>query len=137
MTHQNFWLLLIKGFLQHLICHPDNNIVEMEIRIQFPLAYWENIIPTYMVYQIGFIPSDGGSCLRLILPNILARKKGHFSKFNVIKVVAEMVMSHQLLILAWIKDPIFRVQWFCGIANSCQLLLWMIVFCLILLIMYS
>ena len=71
-----------RGFISQLVYVPEANIVTMKIRIQIPLAYWEDVIPTYMVYQIGFIPSYGGPCSKLILPNILARKNGTFYEFK-------------------------------------------------------
>ena len=72
------FLTWAKGFISQLKFHPKTHIVTMKIRIQIPLAYWQDLMPTYMVYQIGFIPAFGGPCSRLNLPNILARKNGTF-----------------------------------------------------------
>ena len=72
------FLTWAKGFISQLKFHPKTHIVTMKIRIQIPLAYWQDLMPIYMVYQIGFIPAFGGPCSRLNLPNILARKNGTF-----------------------------------------------------------
>ena len=54
----------------------------MTIDIEIPLAYLKNTIPIYNLHQIGFIPKNGGLCLKFSLPKLLAYGNGMFYEIN-------------------------------------------------------
>ena len=66
-----------RGFIIK-VTSTTNSTGTMFIRIEIPWAYEQDIIPIYLVHQIGFIPPTGGPCLKFILPKTLARNNGKF-----------------------------------------------------------
>ena len=65
------------GFITQ-IEYTKNSTITMSIRIEIPWAYKNEMISIFKVHQIGFIPTSGGPCSKLVLPKTLARRNGTF-----------------------------------------------------------
>lgn len=76
------FLAFSRGFITHVLFDTKSNTVSMSIDIEIPLAYLKNTIPVYNVHQIGFIPKNGGPCLKFNLPKSLAYDNGMFYEIN-------------------------------------------------------
>ena len=76
------FLAFSRGFITHILFDTKSNTVSMSIDIEIPLAYLKNTIPVYNVHQIGFIPKNGGQCLKFNLPKSLAYDNGMFYEIN-------------------------------------------------------
>ena len=66
-----------RGFITQL-AFAKNDTVTISIRVEIPWAYQNDIIPIFRVHQIGFIPTSGGPCSRLVLPKTLEHRYGSF-----------------------------------------------------------
>ncbi len=82
------------GFITQLE-YSRNSTVTISLRVEIPWAYQNEMIPIFRVHQIGFIPTPGGPCSKLVLPKTLAHKHGIFYRVEcqLIDCVAENFAS--------------------------------------------